>query len=78
MLLKYFVFFTISVTLFVHILSIKGANQLQVLYSKTLGNIQRNFATEAAVLKWILSISFCKFAEVLGQHLKSSLWKILS
>ena len=41
----------LSVTLFVYILSSKGANQLQVLYTKTLGNIQRNFATEAAVLK---------------------------
>ena len=68
----------LSVTLFVYILSSKGANQLQVLYTKTLGNIQRNFATEAAVLKWILSISFWKFAEDLGQHLKSSFWKILS
>ena len=47
----------LSVTLFVYILSSKGANQLQVLYIKTLGNIQGNFSTEAAVLKCILSIS---------------------
>ena len=64
MLLKYFVSLTIfrkkswecfkeqiSVTLFVYILSSKGANQLQVLYTKTLENIQRDLATEAAVLK---------------------------
>ena len=41
----------ISVTLFVYILSSKGANQLQVLYTKTLENIQRDLATEAAVFK---------------------------
>ena len=46
----------LSVTLFVYILSSKGANQLQVLYIGTLGNIQGNFSTEAAVLKCILSI----------------------
>ena len=68
----------LSVTLFVYILSSKGANQLQVLYIKTLGNIQGNFSTEAVVLKCILSIFFWKFAKVLGQHLKSLLWKILS
>ena len=49
-------------TLFVYILSSKGANQLQVLYTKTLENIQRDLDTEAAVLKWIPSISFWKFA----------------
>ena len=43
----------LSVTLFVYILSNKGGNQLQVLYKKTLGNIQGNFSTEAAILKWI-------------------------
>ena len=47
-----------------YILSSKGANQLQVLYIKTLGNIQGNFSTEAAVLKCIPSIFFWKFAEV--------------
>ena len=41
----------LSVTLFVYILSNKGGNQLQVLYKKTLGNIQGNFSTEAAILK---------------------------
>ena len=46
----------LSVTLFVYILSSKGANQLQVLYIKTLGNIQGNFSTEAAILKCIPSI----------------------
>ena len=68
----------LSVTLFVYIVSSKGANQFQVLYIKTFGIIQGNFSTEAGVLKWISSISFWKFVEVLGQHLKSSLWKILS
>ena len=48
----------LSVTLFVYILSSKGTNQLQVLYIKTLGNIQGNFSTEAAVLKCIPSIFF--------------------
>ena len=43
----------LSVTLLVYILSNKGGNQLQVLYKKTLGNIQGNFSTEAAILKWI-------------------------
>ena len=46
----------LSLALFVHILSSKGANQLQVLYIKTLGNILRNVSTEAAILKCILSI----------------------
>ena len=46
----------LSVTLFVYILSSKGANQLQVLYIKTLGNIQGNFSIEAAVLTFISSI----------------------
>ena len=43
----------LSVTLFVYILSSKGANQLQVLYIRTLGNIQGNFSTEGAILKCI-------------------------
>ena len=41
----------LSVTLFVYILSSKGANQLQVLYIKTFGIIQGSFSTEAGVLK---------------------------
>ena len=36
----------LSVVVFVYILSSKGANQLQVLYIMTLGNIQGNFSTE--------------------------------
>ena len=59
---------------FVYILSSKGANQLQVIYINTLGNIQKNFSTEDVVLKCIPSNFFWKFAEVLGEHLKSSLW----
>ena len=68
----------LSVTLFVYILSSQGANQLQVLYIKTLGNIQENSSTEAAVLKCIPSIFFWIFAEVLEQHLKSLHWKTFS
>ena len=48
----------LSLTLFVHILSSKSTNKLQVLYAMTLGNIQGNFSTEAAVLKLIPSIFF--------------------
>ena len=48
----------LSMTLFVYILSSEGANQLQVLIIKTLGNIQGNCSTEAAVLKCIPSIFF--------------------
>ena len=43
----------LSVAMFVYILSSKGANQLQVLYIRTLGNIQGKFSTEASVLKCI-------------------------
>ena len=45
----------LSVTLFVYISS-KGANQVQVLYVKTLRNIQGSFSTEAGFLKCIPSI----------------------
>ena len=40
---------------FVYILSSKGANQSQVLYIKTLGNVQGKCSTEAALLKCIPS-----------------------
>ena len=56
----------LSVTLFVYILSSKGTNQLQVLYIKTLGNIQGNFSTEAAVLKCIPSIFSGNLQKFLG------------
>ena len=56
----------LSVTLFVYILSSKGANQLQVLYIKTLGNIQGNFSTEAAVLKCIPNIFSGNLQKFLG------------
>ena len=68
----------LSVVVFVFILSSKGANQVQVLYIRTLGNIQGKFTTEAAVLKCFPSNFILKFAEDLGQHLKISLWKIIS
>ena len=45
----------LSVTLFVYISS-KGANQVQVLYVKTLRNIKGSFSTEAGFLKCIPSI----------------------
>ena len=47
----------------VYILSSKGANQLQVLYIRTLENIQGNVSTEGAILKCISNF----FLEVLGQ-----------
>ena len=56
----------LSVAVYLYVLSSKGANQLQVLYVRTLGNIQGNFSFEGAVLKCIPN-SFLKFAEVLGQ-----------
>ena len=68
----------LSMAVFVYILSSKRANQLQVVYIRTLGNIQENLSTEAAVLKCIPSNFFWKFAEVSGEHLKKSLWKIMS
>ena len=43
----------LSVAVSLYILSSKGANQLQVLYIRTLGNIQGNFSTEGAILKCI-------------------------
>ena len=43
----------LSVVVFVFILSSKGANQVQALYIRALGNIQGKFTTEAAVLKYI-------------------------
>ena len=73
-----------SVAVYFYILSGKGANQLEVLYVWTLGNIYGNF------LHWILfywscspqmyfqQFFFWKSAEVLGQYLKSLFWKIMS
>ena len=69
MLLKYFVSLTIfrkksgsvlrcSFSDFVCVLNSKGANWLQVLYIKTLGNIQWSFSAEAANLEYISSIFF--------------------
>ena len=63
----------LSVAMSVYILSGKEANQLQVIYIRTLGNIQANFSTQGAILKSIPNFSL----EVLGQ-LKSLLWKIMS
>ena len=51
-----------SVAVFVHILSTKGADQLQLLYIRTLGKIQGKFYTEAALLKCIprnFSLEIC-------------------
>ena len=45
----------LSVVVFVFILPSREANQLQVLYVRTLGNIQRKFITKTAVLKSIPS-----------------------
>ena len=65
--------FKVQVSVVVLILSSEGANQSQVLYKRTLGNIPGKFTTKAAVLKCIPCNFFWKFAEVLGKHLKSSL-----
>ena len=46
-----------------YILSSKGANQLQILYIRTLGNIQGNYSTKGAI-KCIPNF----FLEVLGQQ----------
>ena len=48
----------LSVVVIVFILSSRGAYQLQVLYLRTLGNIQGKFPTKAAVLKCIPSNFF--------------------
>ena len=47
-----------SVAVFAYILTSKGANQLQVLYIRTLGNIQGKFSSKAALLKCIPSNFF--------------------
>ena len=67
----------LSVAVSVYILLSKGTNQLQVLCIRTLGNIQGNFSSVAAVLN-VFPMFLWKFAEVLGQQLKSLLWKIMS
>ena len=45
----------LSVTLFVYILSSRRANQLQILYIKTLGNNQGNLSADAVVVRCIPS-----------------------
>ena len=64
----------LSVVVPVYILSSKEANQLQVLYIKTLENIQGNFLLKV----WSSNVSSAIFfVEVLGQQLKRLLWKIM-
>ena len=64
----------LSVVVPVYILSSKEANQLQVLYIKTLENIQGNFLLKV----WSSNVSSAiLFVEVLGQQLKRLLWKIM-
>ena len=65
----------LSVVVSVYILSSKGANQLQVLYIRTLGNIQGNLLLKVRSSKVFPAIFF--FVEVLGQQLKSLLWKVM-
>ena len=56
----------LSAAVSVYVLSSRGANQLQVLYIRTLENIQKknscmeSFSTEAAVLKCIPTNFFLK------------------
>ena len=68
-----------SVTLFVYTLSSKGANHLQVLYIKLWETSMETFLLKLRSSNVLQAFFFFwKFAEVLGQHLKSSLSKILS
>ena len=73
----------LSVAVSMYILSSKRANRLQVLYIRTLGNIQGNLL-DGNLFWWSCDpqiysqhFFFWKFAEVLGQHLKSLFWKIM-
>ena len=69
----------LSVTLFVYTLSSKGANHLQVLYIKLWETSMETFLLKLRSSNVLQAFFFFwKFAEVLGQHLKSSLSKILS
>ena len=63
-----------------HILSSNGTSQLDVLYVRTLGNIQENFLNE--ILFYYFTNKppqsfFCKFINVLRQHLNWYFWKIV-
>ena len=66
----------LSVAVFVYILSSKGANQLQELQTRTQGNNERNFLLKLRSSNVFPTIFFWKFAEVLGQHLKTSSGKL--
>ena len=68
----------LSVAAFVYILSSKEANQLQELQTRPQGNNERNFLLKLRSSNVFPTIFFWKFAEVLGQHLKSQLRKIMS
>ena len=73
----------LSVTASEYILSSKGANQLQVLYIRTLGKIQKKLIAWNSLLLKLQSsnvfpaMDFWKYAEVLGQQ-KNFFWKIMS
>ena len=64
----------LSVVVSVYILSSKGANQWQVPYIRTVGNVQGNFLLKVQSSNVFPAIFF---VEVLGQQLKSLLWKIM-
>ena len=74
----------LSVAVSMYILSSQRANQLQVLLCKDFGKQPRKLlAWKSFLLKLRSSNVFpaifsWKYAEVLGQHLKSLLWKIMS
>ena len=61
-----------------YILSSKGASQLQVLYKGSTLFSEENFQLKLRSSNVFPAILILEIAELLGQNLKSSLWKIMS
>ena len=68
----------LSIAVFVYILSSKGASQLQVLYKGSTLFSEENFQLKLRSSNVFPTILILEIAELLGQNLKSSLWKIMS
>ena len=68
----------LSIAVFVYILSSKGASQLQVLYKGSTLFSEENFQLKLRSSNVFPAILILEIAELLGQNLKSSLWKIMS
>ena len=68
----------LSVAVFVYTLSSKGACQLQVLYKGSTLLSEENFQLKLRSSNVFPAILILEIAELLGQNLKSSLWKIMS